>query len=497
MSNFVQVIKTCESAGGAGSKLVIREALATMDQIALRLIREGLNKYRVYGVKKFDAPKDLGLMHVPRDPDFSKFFALLDALASRKLTGNAARDAVTATLAMHDEETAKYLTRIIDKDLDAGFSADTVNKVLIAREMGGELKATLAKIDKLLDVKGIRQFSSFKIFPELVPTFEVQLADKPESEEDYENQEYPCQADIKYDGERNVAIVRLGHPTPVIHLSRSGREADHMAGLFDEELLKMRAHLGYDFILDGERAASTFEATMNAKKTGENGAKDSMRIRAYFLMPLDHWLAQETDITMGQCRETLGKLLKDLKLQKIILSEGKIVHNHQEMMAYANEVIDDTSRPKSEREGLILKRLNEVYRWERNSAWMKIKRFYPVDLRVIGWYYGKPGSRLANVMGGVIVEGTDEKGKKIRTRIGSGFTDADRARPDSWKDITIEAEYQEMSQGALAKKAKSDIFQLRFPTINRIRDDKKVPALQEGRFWGVSLVEAVKICGGL
>jgi ATP-dependent DNA ligase len=234
---------------------------------------------------------------------------------------------------------------------------------------------------------------------------------------------------------------------------------------------------------------------MNAKKTGDSSAKGDMRIRAYFLMPLDHWLAQETDITMGQCRETLGKLLKDLDLKKIILSEGKIVHNHQEMMAYANEVIDDTSRPKSEREGLILKRLNEVYRWERNSSWMKIKRFYPVDLRVIGWYYGKPNSRLSNVMGGVIVEGTDENGKKIRTRIGSGFSDADRNDPNKWKDVTIEAEYQEMSQSATAKKAKSDIWQLRFPTINRVRDDKNVPALQENRYWGVSLLEAVKVCG--
>lgn len=488
MSNFVQVIQACEIAGGGGSKLAIREALATMDETAYRLIWEGLNKYRVYGVKKFDFPTTFANV----DGDFNTVFDLLNFLATRKLTGNAARDGITSVLANFTAETAKYLARIIDHDFDAGFSADTFNNVLIARELGGPLEPRLKEITKALKVKGIRQWSHLKVFPLLVPTFEVQLADKPESEEDYAAQEYPCQADIKYDGERNVAIVKLG--SPIVHFSRSGLEAEHMAGVFDEELIKMRDHLGYDFILDGERAAASFEETMNAKKSGSD--KSGMRIRAYFLMPLDHWMVQETDVTMEASRETLGNVLKDLGLKKIILSEGKIVHDHHEMMNYANEVIDDTSRPKSEREGLILKRLKEVYRWERNSAWMKIKRFYPVDLRVIGWYYGKPGSRLEKVMGGVIVEGTDEKGKKIRTRIGSGFSDQDRSNPDQWKDATIEAKYQEMSQGANAKKAKSDIWQLRFPTIERVRDDKKVPALQDNRFWGVTLEEAVKVCGG-
>lgn len=494
MSNFVQVIQACEQASGEGSKLAIREALATVDQIAYRLIWEGLNKYRVYHVKKFDMPKDIGLMHVPRDPTFELFFGLLDKLATRELTGNAARDAITATLAFHDEETAKYLARIIDHDLDAGFSADTFNNVLIARELGGDLDERLKEISKALKVKGIRQYSHLQVFPLLVPTFEVQLADKHETEEDFANQEYPCQADVKYDGERNIAIMG---PDGIGHFSRSGNEAHHMYGVADEELQWMREELGYDFILDGERMADDFTATMNAKKSGSD--KSGMRIHAYFLMPLSHWMTQETDITMAQSRATLGALLEKMKTvfpnPKIILSLGRIVKDHQDMMNFCNEVIDGRGPTGKPEEGLILKKLNDVYRWERNSAWTKVKRFYPVDLRVIGWYYGKKGSRLESVMGGVIVEGVDEKGKKIRTRIGSGFNDADRAQPAKWQEATIEAKYQEMTQSATAKKSKSDIHQLRFPTIERVRDDKDVEALHDGRYWAVSLEEAVKICG--
>lgn len=503
MSNFVKVLQSCEDAGGSGSKMVIREALATMDETAHRLISEGLNKYRVYGVKKFELPTTFSGSNPNRD--FKPFFDLLDNLALRKLTGNAARDAVTATLAKFDEETAMYLARVIDKDLKAGFSADTVNKVLLAREHTATskigLQAALKVVDDLLKIKGIRQFSSFKIFPFLVPTFEVQLADKCETEEDYENIEYPCQADIKYDGERNVAVVRKGHITPILHLSRSGLEAYHMQEIFDEELMKIREEVGYDFILDGERFADDFTQTMNAKKSGNGEAKNAMRIRAYFMMPLDHWLAQETDITMGKCREDLGAMLKKLDLKKIILSEGKIVNNHQEMMEYCNHVIDVGDITGVKQEGLILKRLNDVYRWERNSAWTKIKRFYPVDLRVVGWYYGRKGSRLEKVMGGVILEGVDEKGKKIRTRCGSGFGDEGTNHPfprtplGRYDNLTLEIKYQEISQGAAAKKAKSDIFCLRFPTVERLRDDKNAPALQDKRWFGISIEEAVKVCG--
>lgn len=491
MSNFVQVLEACENAGGGGTKLAIQEALASVDETAYRLIWEGLNKYRVYHVKKYPSPKS----YADKDAHFSSFFILLDALVNKELRGNEARDTVTNVMSLYTEKTAKFLDRIIQHDLDAGFSADTFNQVLIARELGGDLETRMKEIKKALKVKGIRQFSHLKVFPLLVPTFEVQLADKCETEEDYAEVQYPAQADVKYDGERNIAIVQHAAPQIVTHFSRSGLEAEHMNEIDEitEELLKMRSYLGYDFVLDGERFADDFTATMNAKKSGSD--RSSMKIRAYFLMPLDHWMAQETDITMGQCREHLKLVLDELGLKRIVLSEGRIVKDHSDMMNFANEVIDGKYNGRKE-EGLIVKQLDAVYRWERNATWMKVKRFYPVDLRVIGWYYGKPGSRLANVMGGVIAEGRDEKGKKIRTRIGSGWNDKQRANPDALKDAVIEAKYQEMSQSASAKKAKSDIWQLRFPTVDRIRDDKKVAALSEGRLWGCTLEEAVKFCGG-
>lgn len=53
---------------------------------------------------------------------------LLDRLVSRTLTGQAARDALNATYAVLSVESGDLLTRILRKDLRAGFSESTCNK---------------------------------------------------------------------------------------------------------------------------------------------------------------------------------------------------------------------------------------------------------------------------------------------------------------------------------------------------------------------------------
>lgn len=57
-------------------------------------------------------------------------WALLDSLATRKLTGNAARDAVQNEINRLEEPSSQLFRRIIRKDLRAGFSESTVNKVI-------------------------------------------------------------------------------------------------------------------------------------------------------------------------------------------------------------------------------------------------------------------------------------------------------------------------------------------------------------------------------
>jgi len=361
---------------------------------------------------------------------YNSFLAMLDDLANRRVTGKAAQQLVADTLGLFPKDDQKYLALVIGKDLKSGFSGDTVNKV----------------------------------FKGLVPSFEVMLADKCESIEEFEKSiSFPCQADFKYDGQRTIALVENGNVT---YYARSGKESEHLNGLFDQELIKLAQWYGSDIILDGEAFASDFTETMNAKKEGNDAAKANLKLRAFFIMPLSDWKAQKTQITMRQARSFLCDGLNFIKAQKIIVSEGRMVNDYSDMMKYCNEVID-----VHKQEGLILKDFNAVYEWDRTMSWCKVKRFYDVDVKIVDIYEGRAGTRLAGTLGGLMVEGEDEKGRKIVSNVGSGFSDEMRKEiwenKDKYIGQTAVVKYQEIS-----KAKNSDTWSLRFPTFEHTRDDK-------------------------
>lgn len=445
IQTFVQALKICESANGAGKKAVIQDALKNLSKEGRTLMFYAMNPYYTYGVKKFNRPKE----YASEDASLSTIVDVLDQLRNRELTGDMARETVTMLLSAFTKETANYLERVIEKDLKAGFSPETYNKV----------------------------------WPDdQVPVFNVMLADKCTDAEEFEKYiTFPCQADWKYDGERNIAIVKSDG---ISHISRSGLEAFHMNGLFDTELKAIRDYLGYDYVLDGERFASDWTDTMNAKKSGNDEAKARMFIRAFFIMPLSHWEAQKTDITMRKNRENIKKMLADLpNIKRITLSQGREVKDYQDMVAYCDEVTTPgfDGQPKGH-EGLILKDWDATYAWDRTIAWCKVKKFYSADGRIVGFEPGRPKSKFAGTLGRINVVGYLEDGTRFECGVGSGIKtlkpkdDPDcPTRDEIWNNkekflgTTIELKYQEVS---LAKG--KTVHSLRFPTVFRFRDDKIV-----------------------
>jgi DNA ligase-1 len=437
MKSFVEVLRICESANGAGSKAVIKQALSELDPTGRKLMNYCMNPYMTFGVKKFDMPRT----EVRAINDYYQFFEVLDKLSTRELSGNAAREAVTKTLSQFPSEDQPYFARVIGKDPKAGFSAETFNK----------------------------------IWPtEQIPTFSVMLAGKCEDEEQFESKiTFPCQADWKYDGERTIAIVKDG---VVNYYSRSGIEATHVDGLFDAELLRIRDYLhGMDFVLDGERMSiNGFIDTVNAKKAGNAAAKANLRFRAFFLMPLSDWIAQSTGITMKKNREILESILAELNCEKIILSGGREVQSYADMVTYTKEVTTPGfDGMKDGHEGLILKDWSSPYVWDRSIAWCKVKNFYDADARIIGFLMGRKGTKYENTVGRINVRGILEDGTIFECGVGSGLTDELRddilANPDKYMKLTTVVNYQEVS-----KSKNKEFASLRFPTLTHFRDDKLV-----------------------
>lgn len=442
---FTNMIKVCESASGKGSRTLMTDAISTLDADARKLCYLALNPYITFGIKKLPECS----MYSSEDSDLGPFFELCDKLAARKLTGNAAKLEIIDVLELFTQETAALLERVLRKNLQTKFSRTIYNSVV-------------PESDK-------------------VPVFDVMLADKCTSTDNDSDQtgleiseliEPYTIADFKYDGVRTIVICE--GPEKISFYSREGIQMTHCDGLFDTDLVKLYNHYG-PFVLDAEQFSGSWEATINAKKTGTNSAKNNMRLHAIFIMPLEDWTRQQTNITMAENIATLARLHMSLSLEKIEPTQHRILHTVEEVRALLKEVTTPGfyGLPNG-LEGLILKKPSSTYSWDRVIDWCKLKNFYDVDMQVLAVELGKPNTRLAGVMGKVYCRGVLEDGTIVEGYVGSGWTDQQRQQFIDDQSLivgkTIVVSYQEVTKPS----KKRPVPSIRFGTFTRFHDSKSV-----------------------
>ncbi len=104
-------------------------ASAISDRLFEDVVCWAYNPFLTYGV----TAKTLDALDGPAHPKAEEQFddrtrSLIDALAKRTLSGNAALDSIAAEFARLDFDSGELLYRILIKDLRAGFSESTINK---------------------------------------------------------------------------------------------------------------------------------------------------------------------------------------------------------------------------------------------------------------------------------------------------------------------------------------------------------------------------------
>jgi len=116
-------------------------------------------------------------------------------------------------------------------------------------------------------------------------------------------------------------------------------------------------------------------------------------------------------------------------------------------------------------EGLVLKTPDHFYQpGKRSSDWLKLKPTLSKDLRIVGFFQGE--GRLKGTLGGVIIWHNSKECGCVDVRVGSGFTDA--LRDEIWNNQseflgkTIEVKYQEETEDG----------SLRHPRFKSFRPDK-------------------------
>jgi DNA ligase-1 len=78
-------------------------------------------------------------------------------------------------------------------------------------------------------------------------------------------------------------------------------------------------------------------------------------------------------------------------------------------------------------EGLMLHKASAMFEAGRSNNVLKLKPYMDAEARVIKIVAGK--GKFTNVMGALLVETTNPQGHLVQFKIGSGFTDAQRADP--------------------------------------------------------------------
>ena len=351
-------------------------------------------------------------------------------LIERESTGHAARDLIINLMNLSKEDQwNNWYRRILIKDLRCGVSEKTVNNV--AKKMNLKFR---------------------------VPVFSCMLA--------HDGAKHPkkikgdCLVEYKYDGVRVVAIVKKNKATLY---SRNGKIFNNFAHI-ENALSKPEYN---NIVFDGEVMSDDFQALMKQvyRKSGAN--TEDAYLALFDMLPLKEFNEGRSKLNSLERKQELNKLSKTFG-SEIKLVDYEIINFDNEQ---GQEKFSEMNKEALEKgfEGLMIKPSNNYYECKRSHAWLKIKPFIEVTLKVIDIQEGT--GKHEGKLGAFSVEGEDD-GKFFSLSVGSGLTDEQRDMYWADKDRLI-GRLIEVRADAITKSIEGDHFSLRFPRFKNCRGFEK------------------------
>lgn len=345
----------------------------------------------------------------------------LDVLKQRKLTGNAAIAYLTEILTNISKDDAEVIERIIGRDLKCGCSESTANK----------------------------------IWPGLIPTFDVMTCHK-----DISGISYPAYAETKMDGARCHLYFDGVNATA---FARSGKEFK-LNGVFDESCSKI---MQPGETLDGELLFTDKDGKILDRKTSNGLANKANKgtiseeeaARAIFVAwdVVDFTSTVPYNVRFDDLIARLKKTKGKIRLVNYVL-----VASLEEALAFYDE------QRKNGEEGAILKNMNTLWVPKRTKDQGKMKAEEEADVIVVGYKLGKVGSKYEGLLGSLECETSDGK---LSVNV-SGMDEDVRFSEqdlDNWIGSIITVRYNEV-----IKDKKSEKYSLFLPRFIERRFDKKV-----------------------
>ena len=391
---------------------------------------QAYNPFYVFGIRQ--VPETEGLTGQPNP--WPKFWALLENLRTRGITGNRAREAVDQCSEQFDSEEWNNLARrVLIKDLRCGISEKTLNKVLGRTEWK-------------------------------IPVFSCQLAQ--DSTDHPKKLKGIKRLEVKLDGVRVLAVV-AGDVCTLY--SRNGKEFENFPQVADfieehRQAFQSNSAFGGQFVLDGEIVGKSFQDLMKQAQRKSNAKTENMVYHVFDIMPL-------TEFREGFCNLQQHKRIDLLKRAQAHLPETGCVRvmpgmdvdldtseGHDVMRRFAEASVEEGY------EGIMIKNMDAPYECRRSDFWMKWKPTITVDLSIVGFEEGT-GRNLGR-LGAIICEGVDND-RTIRVNVGSGLSDSNRdeywAARNELLARVVEVEADAVTQN------QDGSYSLRFPRFVRFR----------------------------
>ena len=418
----------------------------TDNQVLRTLLRLAYDPFQQFYIKKLPqvTPASVDLNPVET---YGNFLELLVKLAHRQVTGNAALEDTHQFFSTCTKEELTWYSRVLTKDLKIGLADKGINKA----------------------------------FPKLVPTYEVQLADKVNPEDlNLDTAKamklLPQRMVVQYkiDGYR-LNIHRPSADTVILR-TRNGKV---VSGYKELEQSAMSLPVGY--VYDGEVVApelfewiqhnaqhgmssanrDLFSAVMSHAFSKEENKQGVFNV--FDMVSLDEWRLHTSTTPYSQRLELMDSLVAPLNLRGIMVVPTSRVYyksnpdDLKEIVESFHGFVDIGW------EGLMIKDIDAPYQWKRTKALLKMKMMDTIDLTVTDIYQGT--GKYQYSLGGVYC---DYKGNRLG--VGSGFTDEQRHKfwkfPNYIIGKTIEVAYQSISHNKDGKESVS------FPVFKGIRMDK-------------------------
>lgn len=408
-----------------------------------KTIEFALNPYKHYNTSKveFIRQRRFDIIQFSKDFGTVMIFDYLTYLSKKRGASDYEKHELDQRASM-SKKTADVVNKIVKKDLRCGISITTAKKLI----------------------------------PDL-PTYEVMKAqgDNPFPGKNWDKFVKLCGGfkkiawAVKVDGYR-VSYTTVFKDGTVEHLSTSGKPYDNFS-VFDDEMAILAKNIHNDYGLeypmkfDSEAVPNDgdFQSMQKYARRIYNVDPEVYRLLVWdVIAPIpyhDRYKMLDCLITTSGIKyDFLDKVYNNKKTKVFRLEHNFDGFNDtQEVIDLARHIIEQGN------EGLLLKTPFHFHEYERSKHWFKLKALYlkgsgiEVDLPVVGFHYGRSGTRMEKMLGAFIC---DFNG--VEVRVSGKMTDEQRI---AWaKDLpsVIEVNADSITNDG----------SLRLPIFQRIREDK-------------------------